>query len=388
MGCCSSALRGLAAAGLVLLATACASGPPLPTGSPAAVLESGRRHGVSLSDPLALPPELVAEVREKIDTRDDPLLRIRRLDALLRDGGVHPFTYASDEHLDAEQAYRQRRGDCLAYAMLFASLARNLDLPVHFLHARSVGLRFERGGSFFTSSHVAVGYGTGPSATIVDFTDGRITRTRSSAMDPASNPTTRLLEPVSDATIVALHYSNVAVTRMVQGRLDEAGRMFEALIDAEPRVAELYNNYGVLLNRQGRHREALGWLEKGLAAFPSYPPLYTNGVQAARAAGDLGKANRIEAHGRAVAEHDPSFVFARGMYLYERRSYAYAAAQFERAHGAQPESALIVSWMARAYARAGDLQAARAAFAETRRLAPNGLEVRALTTQFPALEQR
>jgi Tfp pilus assembly protein PilF len=206
-------------------------------------------------------------------------------------------------------------------------------------------------------------------------------------MDIASNPTTRLLEPVSDAAIVALHYSNVAVTRMVQGRLDEAGRMFEALIEAEPGVAELYNNYGVLLNRQGRHREALGWLERGLTAFPSYPPLYTNGVQAARAAGKTDRATQIEARGRAVAEHDPSFVFARGMYLYERKSYAYAAAQFARAHGAQPESSLILAWLTRAYARAGDRQRAREAFAETRRLAPHGAEVRELATQFPDLAQ-
>ncbi|MEJ7729698.1 MAG: tetratricopeptide repeat protein [Polyangiaceae bacterium] len=387
MGCCSFALRGLVAAAFGVLTTACAASRPLPHGDPAAVLEAGRRHGVSLSDPLALPPDVLAEVREKVGGREDPLVRIHRLDDFLRDGGAGPFAYAYDEHLDAEQAYRQRRGDCLAYAMLFASLARSLDVPVHFLHARSVGLRFERGGSFFTSSHVAVAYGTGPAGTIIDFTDGRITRTRSSAMDAASNPTTRLLEPISDAAIVALHYSNVAVTRMVQGRLDEAGRMFEALIDAEPDVAELYNNYGVLLNRQGRHREALDWLERGLTAFPSYPPLYTNGVQAARAAGKTARATEIEARGRAVAEHDPSFVFARGMYLYERKSYAYAAAQFERAHGAQPDSPLILAWLTRAYARAGDRQRAREAFAETRRLAPHGTDVRELAMQFPDLAQ-
>src|SRR5688500_19055149 len=106
MGCCSFALRGLAAAALGVLATACAASPPLPHGDPAAVLDAGQRHGVSLSTPLALPPDVVAEVREKVGGREHPLVRVHRLDTFLREGGARPFAYAYDEHLDAEQAYR------------------------------------------------------------------------------------------------------------------------------------------------------------------------------------------------------------------------------------------------------------------------------------------
>jgi len=179
----------------------------------------------------------------------------------------------------------------------------------------------------------------------------------------------------------------VAVAQMNAKRLDEAERLFDALLEVETSVPELYNNYGVLLKRLGRNQEAVAVLTRAMVKFPHYAPFYTNGIHAAYAAGQPALAAKLEEQGRTFAERDPFFLFARGMFLYKKRSFGYAAEQFARARGAQPDSPVILAWLTRAYAEAGDRQRAREAFSEARRLEPSGALVRDLSLQYPDLLQ-
>jgi tetratricopeptide (TPR) repeat protein len=359
-----------------MLALGCLHNPPPPVGEPATVVAAARNMGISLDDPLELDPADVHEVLEAVGGRGEPLERLKKLDEYLRGTGERSFRYAHGLHLDAQQALDQRRGDCLSYALLFGALSRKMGIRTRFMHASEVSLRFERGGAFYASSHVGVGYGTGPKAMVIDFSIGRVT---SWHLTP--------YEPISDATVVALHYNNVAVARLAEGRVDEAEQLLAVLLEVEPRVPELYNNYGVVLKRRGRHAQALSVLDRGLRAFPTYPPMYTNAIHAAEAAGLPAVAAQLEARGRDVSERDPFFLFARGLFLYRKKSYGYAAEQFARAHGAQPDSPVILAWLTRAYAAAGDRQRAREAFSEARRLQPSGALVRELSLQFPDLLQ-
>src|SRR5262249_54244534 len=163
--------------------------------------------------------------------------------------------------------------DCMAFSMLFAALARSLDIPVYFVHVSDVESYYERGGQLFVSSHVAVGYGHGPNAKIYDFkkeiTDWRLS----------------LYRDIDDDSARALYYNNVAVDWMLSQRYDMAKKLFRVLIDRTPGVAEPYNNFGVLLFRMRQQEESLRVLEAGMAKFPSYKPLYTNALLAAEALG-------------------------------------------------------------------------------------------------------
>ena len=356
------------------LALGCLHNPPAPRGEPAAVLAAARNRGLWLDNPLDLDAADVEVVLEAVGGRGEPLERLKKLDEHLRGSGDRAFRYAHGLHLDAQQALEQRRGDCLSYALLFGALSRKLGIPTRFMHASEVGLRFERAGAFYASSHVAVGYGSGPKAMVIDFSQGRVSSWHLTPYDP-----------ISDATVVALHYNNVAVAHLAEGRADDAEQLLAALLDVEQRVPELFNNYGVVLKRRGRNEQALSVLHRGLRAFPTYPPMYTNAIHAAEAAGQPAIAADIEARGRKVSERDPYFLFARGIFLYRKRSYGYAAEQFARAHGAQPDSPVILAWLTRAYAAAGDRERAREAFSEARRLQPSGALVRELSEQFPDL---
>lgn len=362
---------------LVLVALGAAGCAPTalapPTGI-ARLTEGARAAGLTLADPMALDDETLNEVRHAIGGRGEAIDRLRHLDDWLRHARGE-LEYAPDEHLDAQQAYDQRRADCMAYALLFSSLAgKSLGIPTTLLHATEIVTHQERRGWFYVSSHVAVGHGTGPNAVVFDFSAGRLTNWHLSPY-----------EPIDDATAAALHYNNVAVGFMAAGRMTQAERLLTVLADVASDAPEPTNNLAVARNRLGQHSDALRLLQGALARFPAYPPLYTNAIHAATAAGLPDLARQLEARGREVADRDPFFLFARGLRLYETKSYTLAARQFERASAAEPASPVLQAWLARAYLSAGDADRGREAYDRARELGPRASVVRDLERQFPEL---
>lgn len=364
----------LACAASLLSACGPAKGARAPA-TAAEVIREGRVRGLVLSNPLVLPRDILDEVKSEVGSWGDPLERLRRLVYYLNDGDM-AFKYAPNLSLTAAEAFRERHGDCIAYANLFIALARGLGLHVYFVHVSEVLTHYEHQGLFFTSSHVAVGYGTGPSALVIDFTrenaDWKLSYYRS----------------ISDAAALALYYNNMAVDAMMAGRLDDAEEMLGFLVEVEPEIEELYNNLGVLLNRRGRYQEALGVLEKGMVMSPDYKSFYTNALIAARGAGRADLAAVYESRGQSVIETNPYFLFARGMGHYQSARYGRAAEEWRRAASAKPDSPVILAWLARAYMSAGERARGREAFDEARRLAPKSRLLRDLAEQFPELEPR
>jgi tetratricopeptide (TPR) repeat protein len=351
------AARGIAllvSTAALALAAGCVRPEPA---APSTVLAGVRGEGIALEDPLALSPAIVAEVAKALETVTDEQQRLRSLRDLLYSGSERPFEYAPHLTLTAERAYRERRGDCMAFSMLFAALARGLGLPVYFVHVRDVESYYERGGELFVSSHVAVGYGRGPNARIYDFkkeiTDWKLS----------------LYRNIDDDGARALYFNNVAVDWMLAGRTGDARKLFQVLVARAPGVAEPYNNYGVLLLRTREPGEALVVLDEGIIHFPSYKPLYTNALAAADA---LGRADRVASLDEAMQKlvhDDPIFIFGRGMRLLARGAYAAAVTELSRAHDAMPDSPVVLAGLGRAYIGTGDWQRGQQALEEARKTA-------------------
>src|SRR6185369_1811037 len=185
-----------------------------------------------------------------------------------------------------------------------------IGLDAYFVHVREVQNYYERAGWFFVSSHVAVGFGSGPSAEVIDFskeiTDWKLA----------------LYRTISDDAALALYYNNVAVDHMVNGKPDDAEKLLRFWLKREPEVAELYNNLGVLLNRQKRYGEALPLLQEGIRRFPTYQPLLTNGLTAARGSNRPDLVTWFEQTGQGAEYEDPFFLFGQAMNFYHKDRYA------------------------------------------------------------------
>lgn len=358
----------------VFVLSACAPQAAAPPTTAARIVVEARAEGITLVDPLALDRDTLAEVDRVVPHLGTPALRLKALLAFLNDRGYVNFQYTPGRSLTAREAARERRGDCMAYAHLFAALSRRMGLPTYFVHVTEVRNYYERAGWFFVSSHVAVGHGEGPNTVVVDLTR------------EINDWKLAFYEPIDDGAALALYYNNVAVDAMTAGRTAEAERLFRFFLDREPTVVELHNNLGVLLNRTGRHEEALNVLTRGIARFPTYEPLYTNAIRAARALGLAEVAAFHERRGQEISQGDPYFLFARALSLYEREKYALAARTFARAADAKPDSPVILAWLARAHLSAGEREKGVEAFTRAQRLSPNERILRELLQQYPELD--
>lgn len=356
--------------GLALGLWACGAPPPAASPSPS-LLRDAHRASLELPDPMELPDEVAREVGEEVGTSGDAELRLLRLASLLRAHHGVPFTYAPHETLTARRAYALRRGDCMSFTLLFIALARQLGLPAYVVHVTRLRSYYERGGISFVSSHVAAGYGHGPGAVVLDFSD------------TIDDYRLSLYEAIDDDAARALFFNNMAVDALLAGRLEEAERLLSFLSAEVPELPELPTNLGVVLNRLGRHDEAREVLGRAIDRFPLYKPLYTNAMEAARRSGRPDEAEAIAARGRAIEEDDPHFHFAHGLALFEARRYAEAVEALEAAREGPP-SAELLGWLARAYAATGDRARADAVLAEAKRAFPGAP---ALTRAEKALEQ-
>lgn len=362
---------------LAALATACA---PLVTAArrdPAELLSEARAEGLPADDPLALDPEIQASIEVYVRASASTRERLRLVQDYL--GSRIGFKYAPSHSLTARDAWRARRGDCISYTSLFVALARHVGLRAYFVHVREVHEYYERAGRFFVSSHVAVGHGAGPDARVIDLSrdlslwremgDWRLAAHRS----------------IHDADALALYYSNIAVDWMLAGRVADAERLLRFWRERAPGMVELHNNLGVALNRQRRHAEALAALEAGIEAFPTFKPLYTNAILAARGARRIDVAESLGRRGYTLEHEDPFFLLARGLNFFHARAYGEAARELSRAHSAAPESPVILAWLVRAHMRAGQRAEGVEAFGEMGRLAPEERLVGDLLAEFPEL---
>ncbi len=356
---------------------ACAPERPAasPAATPAALLAEAEAAGLPHDDPLAVDPEMVAAVERTAATTGTPEQRLRYLVRYLGDAGYVNFQYQEGRSLTAKQAFRERRGDCMAYTNLFMALARHLGIEAYFVHVSQVKNYYERAGWLFVSSHVAVGVGKGPGALIVDLSW------------EISDWQLSLYESIDDGQALSLYYNNVAVDHMVGGRYAEAERLFRFWIQREPGLPELPNNLGVLLNRRGRHDEALALIDEAVARFPTYKPLFTNGITAARGARRPDRAEDLERRGQALEQSDPFFLFARGVGLYEDDRFLPAARALEQARDAKPDSPVILAWLVRAYLAAGKKEEGLAAFRRVKAMGTSERVLRDLEQQFPELRE-
>jgi tetratricopeptide (TPR) repeat protein len=332
-----------------------------------------RAEGLRLSDPLELDPDVAAAAAKSVGFIGTPQGRVHSLLTYLNDRGYMHFEYLPNRSLTAREAFREHRGDCMAYTNLFVALARHLGMPAYFVHVTEVSHYYERGGWFFVSSHVAAGVGVGPDTVVVDFAH------------EISDWRLAMYEAIDDGAALALFYNNAAVELMTSGRTADAEHLFRFLLEREPSVVELYNNLGVLLNRKGDHEGALRVLDRGLARFPTYEPLFTNAL---RAADGLKRPDLVASYarrGQDIATSDPYFLFARAMAHFGASRFDAAAEQFARASDKKPDSPVILAWLARSYLSAGKRREGQEAYARARRLAPDAPVLTDLAREFPEL---
>lgn len=369
-------MRGIAArcALSVLVLAGCAASArqvQSPAERARALTAEVRALGLALAAPRWLPEAPRRRVVAAVGRHGTARERLQRLARWLSAEDGLGFAYAERVTLSASEAWRARRGDCLSYAHLVAALAPELGVEVGYVQYRAPREVVGDGGKLTVITHVANLHEQDRESVLVELAN--------EAFSVRMSDYRRLAED----EVLALHVSNLAMTRLDAGELLLAERMLSAALGVAPQLAELHVNLGAARLRARRPAEALRGLEGALRRFPHEVGLYVNAAQAAAALGQVERARALTAKAEAPWT-DPFLAFVRATELLEQGDAAAAAALLERVAALQPGSVTTQLYLARTLAALGRRSEARAALTRAHRLDPKHPGVAPLARQlFP-----
>ncbi|MBL0122437.1 MAG: hypothetical protein IPP88_06785 [Betaproteobacteria bacterium] len=277
--------------------------------------------------------------------------RVDYLISLLFGPGLNAFPYAGNESTIAAETWRARRGNCLSLSVLAYSIAKALNLPAQLQEVR-VPQYFNRHGNVdFVERHVNVliknearlhlKNGTMTSGNVViDF-----------------EPQTGWLRAgfaLSDESVLARYYNNVAADYFARDNLVPAYAWFKAAIQADEHYASSYSNLAQLYKRKGIADSAEQLLLHAIAldGTDDTPVRSMHQLLVAQGREDEGLkyANLLQAR----QEKNPYYWLGRGIDYLQGAKYVDAVSALERAEALTTGFDEVHRYLAIAYWRSGE----------------------------------
>lgn len=175
----------------------------------------------------------------------------------------------------AREVFEKRTFNCLSFAHLFIGLARARSIDAYYYSVQRPARYGREGDLVLVSEHVTGAYGTGANQLTLRFAfDEEVDYTRGS--------------PLTDAEALALHYSNLGASSLIQRHPGEAVTAFRTATQLYPTDGSLWVNLGVSLRRSGDFVGAEEAYRQASLVEPGHFPAYHN-LHALMVA--LGRAN-------------------------------------------------------------------------------------------------
>jgi tetratricopeptide (TPR) repeat protein len=174
---------------------------------------------------------------------------------------------------------------------------------------------------------------------------------------------------VSVGTISELH-SNLGNACMVRGDLAQAAANYKAALRLAPHLTSCWCNLGNAHHKAGKPQEAIAFYLQALKVDPGHWPSRTNLVQALMATKQylVAKALLMELVGERP--QDGQMRHQLGKTHFELNEPEAAIACFEQAVVLNPRDAESLYWIGGIKQRAGDIEAAKVAYAEAAQIQP------------------
>ena len=162
---------------------------------------------------------------------------------LLDDDGRN-MQYDVDANLTPIQAYSQRRGNCVSFTMLVASLAREVGVELKFNSVdipKSWGMKDDLGMIFYRHINAVLDHGG-----------------RRQVIDLAM----QLYDPgypqkfISEMDVLAMFMNNYAIAQLERGDYEQASHNVKLGISYAPDNSDLWVNLGVIRKRRGNLKQA------------------------------------------------------------------------------------------------------------------------------------
>ncbi|HET8699417.1 MAG TPA: transglutaminase domain-containing protein [Gammaproteobacteria bacterium] len=343
-------LVGLAA---VLLGACAAPGPVRPTLTEAELLA-----GAPLPSAVDAAPPITAAEATELDTdmrtfvaksvgpATDPHYKLERLFDGMRRDGLFRLVYSGIETRPATVTFRERRGNCLSFTMMFVALAREAGLAVKYQVVDVPPQWTSDNELVVVRSHINAVVRTGyDRTTLVDFNlfDAKAKYSRRS---------------VDDAYVLGLFYANVGAEALIDKDYELAFRYLRESARAAPELPAAWINLGALYSRLHAYDYAESAYLRALAAVPNNPSAATNLVRLYTTLGEDALAEVYRQRVRHYQDANPYYHYALAQRFYEDGSFDAALGELRRAQRLKRDEQDFYLLQARALLELGRLDAA------------------------------
>jgi Flp pilus assembly protein TadD len=295
---------------------------------------------------MAVPLELRAEAQRRVVAPGGPPeQRLERLADFMFGGDGLRLQYDHRMTRTVAEVYRDRQANCLSFALLFVALAREAGLEAQVRELGEVLAWYQDQGVIYNANHVNVGVRIGGHWWVVDV-DSDILAVR-------DRP--RVIE---DHRVVALFHNNRGSERMAAGDMAAARDLLQAAMATDPTLVGPWNNYGVLLMREGDLRGAERAYLRALEANPRRAATLSNLVTLYERTADPRRAHYARKLDR-IRHTDPFHQFQLALQCENGGDFGCAIARYQRAIRLQPDQHSFHFGLARAYFLYGDLPRAQ-----------------------------
>lgn len=295
----------------------------------------------------AVPPELLKQLRDNVINKSYSRERRMKLlvDYIFSKQGLG-LEYDSSVTRTVEQSFRDRKGNCMSFTLLFVTLAREAGVSAHVQEVGQALSWYQEENTLYNAGHVNVGIQLGTDQGTVDL-DRNILLARGGP------------KRISDKRALAHFYNNRGSELMQDGYIVAAKAHFDAALAQDPGFAPSWNNLGVLRIRNHQpglaERDYLAALQRDA----SYAPALSNMVNLYRFTGDEAKVDAYMHRLRRAQLGDPFYQFLQADQAEKRGDYAVAATHYRRAIRLYDKVHQFHFGLARVYFLAGDMERAR-----------------------------
>lgn len=278
-------LAFLGAAALAVAASGCAS---MSSGALAQhrLQEEIRERGLdpdAVIIPFALSPEMHAWLAQNVQHAGSPQERLKTLlRSIVSTNGGLGVSYQADLTITAEDVFKTRKANCLAFTNLFVGLARELGVDVYFLLVEDLQSFAREGDLVVVSDHMTAAFGRPPDRLILDFTPGEVREYRET-------------RELSDVMAVAMYYTNRGAGFLRAGDQRGALQWLETAVQLAPDLAGAWTNLGVARRRTGDLGGAEVAYRRALETDPGALSAYQNLAALLRLRGQEQEANELMA---------------------------------------------------------------------------------------------
>ena len=246
--------------------------------------------------------------------------RARALATALSAANGRGLDYDADASLSAEQAFQQRRANCLSYTMLYVALARELGIPAQFNEV-DIPPTWDLGDdrTLLLYRHVNARIDLKSQAYQIVDVGGE---------DYRPHYEQRIL---ADASALAQFYNNRAVELRLQDRLADALRYQLRALEMAPDTAFLWANLSSLYLRNGQLHAAGIAITRALALEPASVSSYNIAADIHRQLGNAALARYFRKRAQVFLDQNPYYHFQLALNALKQRDDHLAYEETRRA---------------------------------------------------------